>query len=68
MKTKEELEVLKEEVENLNRKLAELTEDELKQVTGGINTDLGVHPDESGIGTVSDENALPPDINSRRSL
>ena len=35
MKTKEELNELKEEVENLNRKLAELTEEELAQVSGG---------------------------------
>ena len=35
MKTKEELNALKNEVETLNKKLAELTEDELKQVTGG---------------------------------
>lgn len=35
MKTKEELKTLKEEVEILNRKLAELTEEELTQVTGG---------------------------------
>ena len=35
MKTPEELNVLKEEIETLNKKLAELTEDELKQVTGG---------------------------------
>lgn len=35
MKTKEELNAIKEEFENLNRKLAELTEDELKKVTGG---------------------------------
>ena len=35
MKTKEELCALKNEVETLNRKLAELSEDELKQVTGG---------------------------------
>ena len=35
MKTKEELNALKEEVETLNKKLAELTEDELKQVSGG---------------------------------
>ena len=35
MKTKEELNALKEEVETLNRKLAELNEDELKQVGGG---------------------------------
>ena len=35
MKTKEELNALKEEVEAMNRKLAELTEDELKEVCGG---------------------------------
>ena len=35
MKTKEELNALKEEVEILNKKLHELTEDELEQVTGG---------------------------------
>ena len=36
MKTKEELEQIKEDYKNLNKKLAELSEDELKQVTGGI--------------------------------
>ena len=36
MKTKEELNALKEEVETLNRKLAELSEEELEQVTGGF--------------------------------
>ena len=36
MKTKEELNALKKEVETLNKKLAELTEEELAQVTGGI--------------------------------
>ena len=36
MKTKEELDKLKDEFEALNKKLAELTEDELEQVTGGI--------------------------------
>ena len=35
MKTKEELNTLKEEVETLNKKLAELTEEELTQVSGG---------------------------------
>ena len=35
MKTKEELTALKEEVETLNKKLAELSEDELAQVAGG---------------------------------
>lgn len=37
MKTKEELNNLKREVEALNTKLAELTEDELKQVIGGVD-------------------------------
>ena len=37
MKTKEELNTLKEEVENLRKKLAELSEDELKQVVGGAS-------------------------------
>ena len=41
MKTKEELNALKEEVETLNKKLAELTEEEQKQVTGG-QTEFGV--------------------------
>ena len=36
MKTKEELNALKEEVETLNKKLAELTDEELEQVTGGL--------------------------------
>ena len=35
MKTKEELNALKEEVKTLNKKLAELTEEELAQVSGG---------------------------------
>ena len=35
MKTKEELNALKEEAENLNKKLNELNEDELAEVTGG---------------------------------
>ena len=37
MKTKEELSALKAEVEKLSKKLAELSEDELKQVVGGWN-------------------------------
>ena len=35
MKTPEELNALKEEVEAVNEKLRELTEDELAQVSGG---------------------------------
>lgn len=37
MKTKAELNALKEEIEALNKKLAELTDEELKQVTGGLS-------------------------------
>ena len=44
MKTKEELNALKEEVETLNKKLAELSEDELKLVVGG-----GVHKNDPDI-------------------
>lgn len=36
MKTIEELNTLKEELESLNKKLAELTEEELEQITGGL--------------------------------
>ena len=38
MKTKEELNALKEEVEVLNKKLQELTPEELEQVSGGVLT------------------------------
>ena len=41
MKTKEELKALNEEVEAVNKKLAELSEEELKQVAGGFQTDPG---------------------------
>ena len=40
MKTKEELNALKEEIETVSRKLAELTEEELAQVTGGYALDI----------------------------
>ena len=36
MKTKEELNELKEEVKAVNKKLHELTEEELEQVAGGV--------------------------------
>ncbi len=49
MKTKEELNALKEEVEALNKKLAKLTEEELAQVTGG---DSGVSFEDCVILTV----------------
>ena len=36
MKTKDELDAIKEEIDALNKKLAELTDDELAQVAGGV--------------------------------
>ena len=39
MKTKEELKALKEKVEALNKKLMELTDEELSQVSGGDGAD-----------------------------
>ena len=36
MKSKEELNAIKEEVETVSRKLHELTEEEIAQVTGGV--------------------------------
>ena len=41
MKTKEELNELKEEVETLNRKLYALSDDELTQVIGGCGAGIG---------------------------
>ena len=51
-KTQEELNELKEEVETLNKKLAELTDEELEQVNGGrmlINNDEDIDKLEKGI-------------------
>ena len=39
MKTKEELNALKEEVETVSRKLRELTEEDIAQVFGGADGD-----------------------------
>lgn len=39
MKTKEELDAIKEEIASLNKKLSELSEEELKEVTGGVNAE-----------------------------
>ena len=36
MKSKEELNTLKKEVETVSRKLYELTEEEIEQITGGV--------------------------------
>ena len=40
MKTKKELNVLKEEVKALNEEFRELTDEELVQVTGGADTEF----------------------------
>lgn len=66
-KTKEELNTLKIEYETLTNKLKELTEDELNIVTGGsdINRDLNIIPDKSNIGTNSNENIPPQEVNHR---
>lgn len=50
MKTREELNVLREEVEALSKKLSELTEEELKQVAGGIK--VTVEDDSSWLQTI----------------
>ena len=41
MKTKEELNVLKSEVENMNKKLTELSDGELEQISGGSDNIKG---------------------------
>ena len=41
MKTKEELDALKKEVEALNLKLSELSEEEMKQFTAGAESENG---------------------------
>lgn len=51
-KTKEELNALKEEMETLTTKLKELTDDELKEITGGA---ISINP-QSNIIKVYDEN------------
>ena len=44
MKSKKELDEIKEEVKKLDKKLHELTEEELEQVTGGTNYPGGLCP------------------------
>ena len=44
VKTQEELNALKEEVETVNEKLQELTEEEIAQVSGGLRPEPAVPP------------------------
>ena len=64
-KTKEELNTIKEEVETLNKKLADLTEDGLKEVTGGVrrhNIYYNLDDESSRLGTtVSCSSVFPVD-------
>ena len=55
MKTKEELNELKEEVEKLDEKLHELTEEELAQVTGGAVSSFDV---QCSVGVIGAEGAF----------
>ena len=48
MKSKEELNALKEDVETVSKKLAELTEEELAQVSGGDQLPDGYFVDPNG--------------------
>lgn len=49
MKTPNELNALRKEFEELKKKLAELTDEELEQVTGGDDSqDSGYNPNEPG--------------------
>ena len=57
MKTAEELNALKEEVEALNRKLAGLSEEELKQVTGGFGPDFRPATEPAVLGDAGDFSA-----------
>ena len=55
MKTVEELNALKEEVETLNKKLAELSEEELAQVSGGVAGTVKAFNNENGFGFIQHE-------------
>ena len=53
MKTKEELNALKEEVEAPNKELEELSEEELEQVNGGTDGAKKFFPGEKDFGFIS---------------
>ena len=55
MKTKEELNALKKEVEALNKKLAELSEEELAQVSGGAAGSVRFFNEEKSFGFIKPE-------------
>ena len=53
--TKEELNTIKKEIEILNKKLAELTEEGLAQVTGGATGGLKPFSGEKGFGFIESQ-------------
>ena len=53
-KTQEELNTIKEEINTLNKKLAELTEEELAQVTGGADLNI------DGTDAINDPSGVQP--------
>ena len=55
MKTKEELIALKEEFETLNKKLHELTDEELAQVSGGATGGVKPFSGEKDFGFIDSE-------------
>ena len=55
MKTPEELNALKEEVGVLNKKLRELTPEELEQVSGGATGTVKAFNNENGFGFIQPE-------------
>ena len=55
MKTAEELNALKEEVETLNQKLAELNDEEFAQVSGGATGTVKAFNNENGFGFIQPE-------------
>ena len=52
MKTKEELEQIKEKYTELNKKLADLSEDELEQVSGGAVGSVQFFNEDKGLGLI----------------
>ena len=62
MKTEEELNGIKEEYENLSRKLSELSEDELLQITGGNGVDPSKIPYHEKLMPESTGLSTDPDI------
>lgn len=58
MKTKEELNALKAEIEALNEKLSQLSEEELEQVTGGMK--IVVIKTQNGSSNTNDKNSFVP--------